>query len=108
MPKRVLLDECLPRGLKHSIDGHDVLTVPEAGWASKKNGELLALAADEFDVFVTVDRNLVFQQNPKNLQLAVIVLVGPGNRLVDLLPLVPSLREAIESSERGRVVRVDK
>jgi predicted nuclease of predicted toxin-antitoxin system len=53
---RVLLDECLPRRLKRDIVGHDARTVPEMGWATKRNGELLALAATEFDVFLTVDR----------------------------------------------------
>ena len=106
MPKRVLLDECLPRHLKRSLEGHQVRTVPEAGWASKENGELLSLASADFDVFVTVDRNLAFQQNPTTLQIAVIVLVAHGNRLVDLLPLVPALREALETIDRGQVVRL--
>lgn len=60
---RVLLDECLPRQLKWQLPGHDVATVPERGWAGTKNGELLRLAAAEFDVFVTVDQNLRFQRN---------------------------------------------
>jgi len=60
---RVLLDECLPRRLKRELVGHDVKTAPELGWASKKNGELLALAAPEFDVFLTSDRNLSHQLN---------------------------------------------
>ena len=55
---RVLRDECLPRRLKRELVDHDARTVPEMGWASKRNGELLALAAAEFDVFLTVDRNL--------------------------------------------------
>ena len=60
---RVLLDECLPRRLKRELVGHDARTVPEMGWASRRNGELLALAAAEFDVFLTVDRNLSYQQD---------------------------------------------
>ena len=61
----------------------------------------------DFDVFVTVDRNLTFQQNLTDLKIAVIVLVARGNRLVDLQPLVPGLLDAIEGIERGQVVRVD-
>jgi hypothetical protein len=106
LPKRVLLEECLPRHLKRSLEGHEVRTVPEAGWASKENGELLALAAPNFDVFVTVDRNLTFQHNPKGFDIGVIVLIARGNRLVDLLPLVPRLREAVETVHRGEVVRL--
>ena len=85
MPKRVLLDECLPRHLKRSLAEHEVRTVPEAGWASKENGDLLALAVDKYDVFVTVDRNLTFQQNLENLQIAVVLLVARGNRLAQPL-----------------------
>ena len=107
MRKRILLDECLPRDLKNHLGDHDTKTVPEAGWASKENGELLALAASDFDVFVTVDRNLTFQQNLANLEIAVIVLIARGNRLVDLQPLVPSLLKAIGTIERGQVERVD-
>ncbi len=59
MIMKVLLDECLPKKLKREIsDGHTIVTVPEQGWASKKNGELLRLAASEFDVFITIDNNL--------------------------------------------------
>jgi hypothetical protein len=106
LPKRVLLDECLPRNLKRSLVGHEVRTVPEAGWASKENGELLALAADTYDVFVTVDRNLTFQQNLEKYRMAIVVLVARGNRLQDLMPLVPALRLAVDAIEAGQVVRL--
>jgi hypothetical protein len=59
---RVLLDECVPRALRKELPGHEVKTVAEAGWAGVKNGELLELAARQFDVFLTVDRNLEYQQ----------------------------------------------
>ena len=107
MRKRILLDECLPRDLKKSLAGHEAKTVPEAGWASKENGELLSLAAADFDVFVTVDRNLTFQQNLTDLKIAVIVLVARGNRLIDLERLVPGLLNAVNTIERGQVVKVD-
>ena len=106
MPKRVLLDECLPRQLKRSLAGHEVRTVPEAGWASKENGDLLAFAVGKYDVFVTVDRNLTFQQNLEKLEIAIVVLVARGNRLKDLMPLVPALRRALESIECGQIVRL--
>ena len=106
MPKRVLLDECLPRHLKRTLSAHEVRTVPEAGWASKENGELLALAADQDDVFVTVDRNLTFQQNLEKFRIAIVVLVAKGNRLTDLMPLVPALLIAVDTVEPGQVVRL--
>ncbi len=90
-PVRILLDECLPKGLKRELPGLTVRTVPEMGWASKRNGELLALADGQFDVFVTVDRNLSFQNDVHRFTVAVVVLRATGNRLVDLRPLVPEL-----------------
>jgi len=73
------------------------------GWTAIKNGELLTLAAEQFDVLVTVDRNLSFQQNLGVLSIAVIVLKAKTNRLADLRPLVPGLLSAIESTPRGTV-----
>jgi hypothetical protein len=101
---RVLLDECLPRRLKRNLTGHDAQTAPEMGWASKRNGELLALAVyARFDAFLTVDRNLSYQQDLSTFDIAVIVLVAPGNRLIDLQPLMPRVLEILPKAERGRV-----
>jgi len=107
---RVLLDECLPRRLKRDVIGHDVRTAPEMGWASKQNGELLALAASKFDVFLTVDRNLSYQQDVSAFDIAVVVLVARSNRLDELRPLVPRLLEIIPRAERRTltVVRASK
>jgi uncharacterized protein DUF5615 len=60
---RVLLDECVPRALREELLGHEVMTVAEVGWAGVKNGELVLLAARRFDLLLTVDRNLEYQQN---------------------------------------------
>ncbi|GJL69951.1 MAG: hypothetical protein NPIRA06_25860 [Nitrospirales bacterium] len=73
---RILLDECIDRRLAKEIVGHEVKTVPQMGWATIKNGELLTLAEDEFDVFLIVDRNLSFQQNLPRFNLAVMVFAG--------------------------------
>jgi hypothetical protein len=78
---RVLLDECLPRRLKAEFAGHQVQTVQEAGWVGMENGVLLQLAPGQFDVFLTVDRNLTFQQNVKGLKIGVIVMVARSKRL---------------------------
>jgi hypothetical protein len=71
------------------------------GWTTIKNGELLALAAERFDAFVTVDRNPSFQQNLGSFPIAVVVLRAKSNRLADLRPLVPHLLAAIEAAPRG-------
>jgi predicted nuclease of predicted toxin-antitoxin system len=103
---RVLLDECLPRRLKAHLVGHQVLTVPEAGWAGKKNGELLRAASGLIDVFITVDSNLAYQQHLAGLPFAVVVLSAHSNRLQDLIPLVPQVVSALLSAQPGLVVRV--
>jgi len=97
--RRVLLDECVDRGLLSEITGHEVRTVPDVGWASVKNGELLSRAQGDFDVFVTTDKNLMFQQNLPKFDIAVIVLAGKTNRLHDLLPLVPRSLEILPSAK---------
>ena len=103
---RILLDECLPRRLKEGLFGHEVETAPEAGWASKQNGELLALAEGRFDVFVTVDRNLSFQRDLGRFKIAVVVLVARGNKESDLRPLIPELLVALTRTVPGQVVRI--
>lgn len=103
---RVLLDECLPRKLKLELPGHDVTTIPEAGWAGKKNGEVLRLASGRFDVFVTIDASIPNQQDVSGLPFAVITLQASSNRIEALRPLVPRLLEALEAARPGRLIRV--
>jgi uncharacterized protein DUF5615 len=95
---RVLLDECLPKRLKRELVGHDAKTAPEMGWASKRNGELLALAVSRFDVFLTADRNLSYQQDVSAFDIAVVVLAARSNRLEDLRLLVPRLLEVLAAA----------
>jgi len=104
---RVLLDECVDWRLSRAIVGHDVKTAQQMGWASIKNGELLALASERFDVFVTADRNLSYQQNVRTLPVAIVVLRAKTNRLADLLPLVPNLLATISSTKPGDVTVVN-
>lgn len=98
---KVFLDECVDWRLSRDIAGHEVKTARQLGWSTIDNGELLALAAKEFEVFVTVDRNLPFQQNLSAFAIAVIVLRSPSNRLADLRRLLPELLAAIPVAKRG-------
>jgi hypothetical protein len=100
---RIFLDECIDWRLGRDLVGHEVRTARQMGWAAIGNGELLALASQAFDVFLTVDRNLAFQQNVGTLTIAVIVLHAPTNRLADLRPLVPRLLAAIDAAKPGLV-----
>ena len=104
---RVLLDECVDWRLSRDILGHDVKTARQMGWTAIKNGELLTLASAEFDVLVTMDRNLSFQQDLASFAIAVIILRAKTNRLTNLRPLVPSLRAAVDSAQPGTTIFVE-
>lgn len=96
MLKRVLLDECVPKRLAKDLQGHDVQTVPAMGWAGIKNGRLLQQAATEFDCFLTVDRNLQFQQS-QAMPIAVLVVAARDNKLATLRALTPEILAALAS-----------
>jgi hypothetical protein len=94
---RVLLDESLPRPFAGLLPEHDVRTVADMAWTGKQNGELLLLAAGRFDVFLTADQNLEHQQNLITLPTAIVVLVAATNRVESLLPLIPALRQTLDT-----------
>lgn len=103
---KLLLDKCIDRKLAREFVGYEVKTVPQMGWAGVKNGQLLALAQTEFDVFITVDRNLSFQQNLPQFDIAVIVLQAPSNRLADLKVVVPSILAILPTVVTGQATVV--
>ena len=92
---RILLDEDLPRRLGALLIGHETSTVQRSGWAGVKNGRLLALAATKFDVFLTMDGGLEFQQNLKTLPVAVLIMEALSNRIEHLEPLVPGVLQEL-------------
>ncbi len=104
---RLLLDESLPRSLARRIEGYPVETVFDRGWSGLKNGELLTKASEHFDVFVTADQNLQYQQNLEGYDIAVLVLAALTNRVDDLAPLLSQMQTALGGIEPGevRVVR---
>jgi hypothetical protein len=104
---KLLLDECVPRKFKTYLLGIDCQTVPEAGLAGKKNGELLWLAAlAGFQVFLTVDQGIEYQQNLRHSNIAIIVVQSQSNRLDDLLPHTPKILEVLDSVQPGDLVKV--
>ncbi len=100
---KVVLDECVDWRLARDIVGHDVKTARQMDWTTIKNGTLLALASEHFDIFVTVDQNLSFQQNLHTFSIAVVVLQAKTNRLADLRPLISGLLAAIQAARPGAV-----
>ena len=103
---RVLLDESLPIHLADALGTHSVATVQGQGWAGLQNGELLRRAQRQFDVFVTMDRNLPHQQNLTAIGAAVVLVLAKSNRLSDLNPLVPDILNAIAQVQPGEIRRV--
>jgi hypothetical protein len=103
---KILLDECIDWRLSRDLVDHEVKTAHQMGWAGIENGELLALAERSFEVFVTVDRNLSYQQNLTSYSIAVIVLRVKSNRLAELRPLVPHLLSALASARPGEALFV--
>ncbi len=104
---RVLLDECIPRRLKNALSDHECRTVPEAGFAGQKNGLLISLAeAAGFDLFLTMDKGLQYQQNLEGHRIAILIIRARSNRLEDLLPLLSACRLVMSSIQPGEVVRV--
>lgn len=101
---RLLLDECVPARLRKALSAHQVSTVVQEGGSGAKNGKLLALAATKFDAFITVDKNLPYQQNTSALPVTVIVLDAISNELDYLLPLVPVLEIALSRHKPGSYV----
>jgi hypothetical protein len=95
----ILLDESAPRLIKTSLSEFSISTVQEMGWAGLKNGELLALAEKQFDVFITADKQLRYQQNLTGRRLAVIVL--SSNQVPAVIALLPAIRQAINGIQPG-------
>ena len=103
---KVLIDENLPRKLAGHLTGHQCRTVAECGWAGKKNGELLSLAENQFDVLLTLDKNIPYQQDLKLSRTAILIVRAPASRVQDLIPAIPDCLVALQSIQPGHVVRV--
>lgn len=88
---KILLDECVPRKFAVLLPGHTVTTVVQVGWKGIANGELLETASDNFDVFISVDRNISFQQNVMAVPLPVIVIHSLSTKLKDLQKYAPDV-----------------
>jgi predicted nuclease of predicted toxin-antitoxin system len=104
---KILLDECIPRKLKYSLPDHECDTVPELGFAGTKNGALLGLAESAgFEIFVTMDKGLEYEQNLAGRSIAILILRAKSNRLADLLPLVPDLLSTAKRARKGEIHRI--
>lgn len=103
---RVLFDESVPRAFARHFVGHEVRTVTEMGWSSRSNGDLLTLASEQFEFFLTVDQNIEYQQNLDRFDIALVTLLARTNRLQDLLSLAPDIQAVLEDISTGQAVRI--
>ena len=103
---RILLDNCVPWRLGAALTGHEVSSVVQLGWAALSGGELLDAMGSRFDLLVTVDKNLQFQQDLRRRPFAIAVLRAKSNRICDLLPLVPKLLAALPAVIPGQVIKI--
>jgi hypothetical protein len=103
---RVLLDEQLPIDLAAALQGHRVDTVARRGWTGITNGELLRRMGTEYDVLITMDRGIEFQQNLATVSVSILLVRAPSNRVMHLLPLVPAILEALPTLKPGQLHRI--
>jgi len=100
---KVLLDECVPRRLARGLP-FEVQTVPAIGHAGLQNGDLLRAVCHDYDVFLTLDQNLRYQQNLANFPIGIVVVCAPSNRYDDILPFVPEILSALDTVGPGDLV----
>lgn len=103
---RILIDECLDWRLCRSITGHDSVSVQMMGWGGLANGTLLKRAEQEFDVFLTGDHNLTFQQEIDRFDLAIVVLHAASTQLRDTQPLMAKMLVLLPTIQSGEVVDI--
>jgi predicted nuclease of predicted toxin-antitoxin system len=103
---RVLIDECLDWRLCRALTGHYCVSVQKMGWSGFTNGALLEKAEQEFDVFVTGDRNLSFQQDVAGFNIALVILSADSTQLSHTLPLMPKLLALLPSLQSGQIVNI--
>lgn len=105
---RILIDECIDERFRKSFPSHECQTARFAGLAGLKNGELLdAAETAKFDVLLTVDQGLEYQQNLAGRRIAILILHPRSNRLRDLPPLVPACLERIKSLQSGEIAGIE-
>ena len=105
---KLLLDECVTRHLKRDLASHEVHTVEDAGFKGLENGDLLKAASGAYEVLITVDRNIPYQQNIAGLNIAILILAAKRNSYARLRPLIPRALNALESMKVGDVIRIEE
>ena len=106
---KILLDECVTKHLKKYLTEFDVCTVSEMGWSGIKNGKLMQFCTENgFDILLTIDKNLMFQQNIEKYALTIVAINCPTSKLEALLNYLPNLKQQIQNFEKGKSYVIDK
>ena len=101
---KILIDECTPHVLKRLLTDVEITTVQDLGWTGITNGSLLRLAEGQFDVLITSDQNIRYQQNLANRELAIIQL--PTNQVPLVIKLAPAVQAAMGGIQKGEFVEI--
>ena len=106
---KVLLDECVTKKLKSHLKELEIYTVVEMGWSGVKNGKLLSLCVEHhFDVILTIDKNMMFQQNIENVPITIVVLNSMTSKLEELILFIPPFLKQINEFEKNKVYTIEK
>jgi len=106
---KILLDECVTKKLKAPLKEFAVFTVTELGWGGTKNGKLLKLCVEnDFNVLLTIDKNLIHQQNLDNYKLSIVVLNAVSSKIEKLEQFIPAFKAELSKFENCRVYIIDK
>jgi hypothetical protein len=106
---KILLDECVTKKLKNQLSDHEVWTVSEMKWNGIKNGHLIALCIDNnFDLLLSIDKNLLHQQNLGKLNLTIVVLNTPTSKIEELVLFIPSFKLQIDKFEKDKAYLIEK
>jgi predicted nuclease of predicted toxin-antitoxin system len=106
---KILLDECVTKRLKPHLKEFEVFTVTEMGWGGVKNGKLLTLCVENnFDVLLTIDKNLVYQQNLNKYKISIVVLNTITSKIEEIVEFIPSLKKQLLNLDYHKVYSIDK
>jgi hypothetical protein len=105
---KILLDECVTKKLKPHLNEYEIFTVTEMGWSGLKNGKLMtACVENAFDILLTIDKNLAFQQNLEKYYVTIVVLNTLTSKIEDIIPLIPAFKKQVSNVEKGKVYLIE-
>ena len=106
---KILLDECVTKKLKRYLEEFEVFTVTESGWSGIKNGKLISLCVENgFDILLTIDKNLMFQQNPDKISITIVVLNSTTSKVEDLITFLPSFKSQVNTFQKFRTYIIER